>query len=154
MTRDHVNFAHPHVVENAVGRVAEKAADAAATVQGHSANVITVNFAGKEAHSTTEAAAPTVESAAQPAVESASTAVAPSLTPDTPRNPAAKHKAADNRVSLNTASAEELAAIKGLSKKLATAIVAARPFKSVEALLEVKGMGPKLLQKLHPLFRL
>jgi len=71
-----------------------------------------------------------------------------------PRNPAAKHKAADNRVSLNTASAEELAAIKGLSKKLATAIVAARPFKSVEALLEVKGMGPKLLQKLHPLFRL
>lgn len=51
-------------------------------------------------------------------------------------------------VSINTASSAELAAVKGLSKAVAAAIVAARPFASLDELLKVKGLGNKLLDKL------
>lgn len=57
-------------------------------------------------------------------------------------------------VSINKATAAELAAVKGLSRTLAAAIVAARPFKSLDALLEVKGLGPKLHAKLKPALKL
>lgn len=55
-------------------------------------------------------------------------------------------------VNINTATAENLAAnIKGVGKKKAEAIIAYReangPFKSVEELAKVKGIGQKLLQK-------
>lgn len=52
------------------------------------------------------------------------------------------------RVSINTASKTELAALKGLSKTAAAAIIAARPFKSIDELLTVRGIGAKLLDKL------
>ncbi len=56
------------------------------------------------------------------------------------------------RLNLNTASAKELAkGMKGIGLKKAEAIVAHReqhgPFKSVEELLKVKGVGPATLQK-------
>ena len=51
-------------------------------------------------------------------------------------------------VSVNVASAQELAAVKGISHKLARAVVAGRPYRALEELLKVKGMGPKLLQRL------
>ncbi|WP_374267159.1 ComEA family DNA-binding protein [Zoogloea sp.] len=51
-------------------------------------------------------------------------------------------------VSINTASATELAAVKGLSKTVAAAIVAARPFAHLDELLKVKGIGAKLLGRL------
>jgi DNA uptake protein ComE-like DNA-binding protein len=57
-------------------------------------------------------------------------------------------------VSINKATAAELAAIKGLPKTVATAILAARPFKTLDALLEVKGLGPKLYAKLKPSLKL
>ena len=57
-------------------------------------------------------------------------------------------KAKPAAVSINTASAAELAAVKGLSKTVAAAIVAARPFAGIDELLKVKGLGPKLLDKL------
>ena len=57
-------------------------------------------------------------------------------------------KAKPAAVSINTASSAELAAVKGLSKTVATAIVAARPFASLDELLKVKGLGNKLLDKL------
>jgi len=55
-------------------------------------------------------------------------------------------------VNINTATAESLAVnIKGVGKKKAEAIIAYRqangPFKSVEELAKVKGIGPKLLLK-------
>jgi competence protein ComEA len=57
-------------------------------------------------------------------------------------------------VNINTASASELAAIKGLGEVKAKAIVAYReqngPFKSVEQLKEVKGIGEQMLAKLRP----
>ena len=63
---------------------------------------------------------------------------------------AAKAAPADDagRVSINTASKTELAALKGLSKTAAAAIVAARPFKTIDELLTVKGIGANLLDKL------
>jgi len=57
-------------------------------------------------------------------------------------------KAAPAGISVNTASAAELAAIKGLPKAVAAAIVAARPFNSLDELLTLKGIGIKLLDKL------
>lgn len=59
---------------------------------------------------------------------------------------------AEARLNINTASAKELAkGMKGIGIKKAEAIVAHReangPFKSVEDLLKVKGVGPATLQK-------
>jgi hypothetical protein len=53
------------------------------------------------------------------------------------------------RVAVNRATAAELAAIKGLSRKVAAEIVKRRPYKSMEALIEVRGIGPRLLDKLR-----
>lgn len=52
-------------------------------------------------------------------------------------------------VSLNRASAEEISGIKGVSAKLAKALVEARPFHNFDEVLKVKGVGAKLLEKLR-----
>lgn len=57
----------------------------------------------------------------------------------------ARAPAADPRVNLNTATAEQLRQLPGIGPALATAIVAARPFSSVEDLLRVPGIGPRRL---------
>jgi len=52
-------------------------------------------------------------------------------------------------ININTATAAELTALKGVGDKLAASIVAYReangPFKTVENLVDVKGVGPKIL---------
>jgi DNA uptake protein ComE-like DNA-binding protein len=53
-------------------------------------------------------------------------------------------------INLNTASLKEVEAIKGVSKTLAKQIVDERPIASVDKLLSLKGMGPKLLEKIKP----
>jgi competence ComEA-like helix-hairpin-helix protein len=60
----------------------------------------------------------------------------------------------DRAVSLNTASRKEIAAVKGISNKVAENIVAARPFASLDELLKVKGVGAKLLEKVRQFIRL
>ncbi len=86
------------------------------------------------------------------AVASAAVAPAPTASPAKPaakkatKAPAVAAQAAT--VSVNAASVEELAALKGLSRAVAAAIVAGRPYASVADLLRVKGLGPKLLEKL------
>ena len=55
-------------------------------------------------------------------------------------------------ININTANADSLAVnIKGVGKKKAEAIVAYRqsngPFKAVEEIMKVKGIGKKLLEK-------
>ena len=57
-------------------------------------------------------------------------------------------------VSVNTASAAELAAVKGLSKAVAEAIVAARPYAKLDDLVRAKGMGAKLLEKVGKLLKI
>jgi competence ComEA-like helix-hairpin-helix protein len=57
-------------------------------------------------------------------------------------------------VSIQTASVEELAKVNGLNPKLAKEIVKARPFKSLNDLLKIKGIGEKTLQRLKALLTL
>lgn len=58
------------------------------------------------------------------------------------------------KVSVNSSSLKALQEVKGLPKAVAAAIIAGRPWASLEDLLQVKGMGPKLLEKLKPLIGL
>ena len=54
------------------------------------------------------------------------------------------------KVNLNTANVNELVKLNGICKTKAQAIVDYRkyhPFKKVEDLLNVKGIGPKILEK-------
>lgn len=69
--------------------------------------------------------------------------------------PQSKKAAADasKGVSVNRASEAELAAVKGMPKTVAKAIVADRPYAELDDLLRVKGMGPKLLEKLRALLQ-
>ena len=67
--------------------------------------------------------------------------------------PAAKAAAVPAPVSVNKASVEELAAVKGISKTVAAAIVAARPYARLDELLRARGMGPKLLEKVVQLLK-
>ncbi|MGL4648275.1 MAG: helix-hairpin-helix domain-containing protein, partial [Caldilineaceae bacterium] len=54
-------------------------------------------------------------------------------------------------IDLNTATLEELLALPGVGEKTAAAIVAARPFATVDALDTVPGIGPVTLEELRPL---
>lgn len=53
-------------------------------------------------------------------------------------------------VSVNAASLEDLAQVKGLTRKVAEAVIKGRPYRSLDDLIHVKGMGPKLLSKIAP----
>jgi competence protein ComEA len=61
-------------------------------------------------------------------------------------------------VSINRASARELEALPGIGPVLAGRIVTYRtangPFRSVDDLINVSGIGPKLLEQLRPHVRL
>ncbi|MCB9752788.1 MAG: helix-hairpin-helix domain-containing protein [Myxococcales bacterium] len=51
---------------------------------------------------------------------------------------------------VNEASAEELDSLPGIGPVLAGRVIAARPIESVDALLDVRGIGPKKLASLRP----
>jgi competence ComEA-like helix-hairpin-helix protein len=57
-------------------------------------------------------------------------------------------------LSIQTASVEELAKIKGLNLRIAKDIVKARPFTSVDDLLDVNGIGRKTLDRIRSLIKL
>lgn len=67
---------------------------------------------------------------------------------------AAKKKGSVELVSINEASVAEIAELKGVSEKLAAAIVAARPYTSPNELLRVKGMGVKLMTRIKDSIKL
>ncbi len=62
--------------------------------------------------------------------------------------------ATETQINVNTASASELATLKGIGEVKARAIVEHRekngPFKSVDALKDVPGIGDKMLETLRP----
>jgi hypothetical protein len=57
-------------------------------------------------------------------------------------------------VSIRHASLEELSVVPGLNRKLAAAIIKARPFRTFEDLLRVRGIGDKTLRRLHTVLSL
>lgn len=127
ITRDYVNFELPWVT-----------ARVPALVQAISDNVITVNFVSKEESS--------------PRAADTSPLPTPALAVAEPVQSTRRGKAESiTLVSVNGASKQELAAVKGLSNKLAAAIVAKRPYAALEQLLEVRGMGSKLFEKVRAL---
>jgi competence ComEA-like helix-hairpin-helix protein len=52
-------------------------------------------------------------------------------------------------INLNTASAKDLAELPGVGPKYADAIIAGRPYKTVDEVTKVKGIGPKTLEKMR-----
>jgi len=61
------------------------------------------------------------------------------------------------RIDLNTATRAELEALPGVGPELATRIMEFReqrgPFKNVEQLDNVKGIGPKLMERIRPMVK-
>lgn len=87
-----------------------------------------------------------IKAAAKPAAKAGKSA--------TKKASASKPAEKTGPVSVNTASAAELAAVKGISKTVAEAIVAARPYAKLDDLLRAKGVGAKLLEKLGKLLKI
>lgn len=60
---------------------------------------------------------------------------------------------AGEAININTADKELLMSVNGIGERLAEAIVAYRnqngPFRSIEELAEVKGVGPSVVEKNH-----
>jgi competence ComEA-like helix-hairpin-helix protein len=54
------------------------------------------------------------------------------------------------RVNINTATLTELESIPGIGPARAKQIVARRPYKSVDELIDISGIGPKSLESLRP----
>jgi len=55
-------------------------------------------------------------------------------------------------LNLNTAGKEELMSINGIGPVLSARIIAGRPYKTIDDLLKVKGIGPKKLEHIRPYF--
>ncbi|MFC5532075.1 ComEA family DNA-binding protein [Cohnella yongneupensis] len=99
--------------------------------------------------------------AALPVQQSEASPVKPSAQQTEPSSPAAPGpdakpdlKANESRLDLNEATLLQLENLPGIGPSKAKAIIAYREqhgeYRSVEQLLEVKGIGPKMLEKLSP----
>ncbi|MBN1276781.1 MAG: helix-hairpin-helix domain-containing protein [Deltaproteobacteria bacterium] len=68
------------------------------------------------------------------------------------QNQVTKAKSQQGSLDLNTATEKELKSIRGIGPVLARRIIADRPYRTVDDLLKVKGIGPKNLEKFRSCF--
>ncbi|MFZ3137897.1 MAG: helix-hairpin-helix domain-containing protein [Thermodesulfovibrionales bacterium] len=68
------------------------------------------------------------------------------------QNQVKKAESPQGLLDLNTATEKELQSIKGIGPVLAAKIISGRPYKSVDDLLKVEGIGQKTLDKIRPYF--
>ena len=68
------------------------------------------------------------------------------------QNQVKKAKSPQGLLDLNTASKKELQSIKGIGPALAERIISGRPYRTVDDLLKVKGIGPKKFENIRPYF--
>jgi competence protein ComEA len=61
------------------------------------------------------------------------------------------HAARATKVDLNTASRDQLEALPGIGPEIATALIAARPFQSLDELKDIKGIGEARFEQIRPL---
>ena len=61
-----------------------------------------------------------------------------------------KTKSPQGLINLNTATKKELQTIKGIGPVLSIRIATGRPYKTIDNLIKVKGIGPKTLEKIRP----
>ncbi len=137
VTRDYLNFFEPYTVQEF----------RPAVTLPEGGNVIEVRFRETNQQSATPPV--TLE---EPKVRPPNAEPQPAATPDpAPVKARAKNKAKPEPkpVSINRASQSELAAVKGISRKVAEAIVENRPYRRLDELLEVKGLGKKAIAKLE-----
>ena len=147
VTRDYVNFAVPYVVTWAP-----------TVIQAEPAKVISVHFAETETTGKTRGAEPKAITKALPKADTkaeikaetttAKPSVQASKAPAQPRKAKAPTQAV-GAVSINDASVDEIASIKGVSRKVAAKIVESRPFETLEQLLKVRGVGEKLFKRIR-----
>ena len=148
-TRDFINFSLPYLVETKTP-----------VSRSEDGKVIDVDFTGRKAPETDTAEAK-VEAKTETKTEAKAEVnkeetVAKTAEPAKAAQPAkaaatktAEVKADAQSVSINEATLQELEQVKGLNKKLAGVIYNSRPYKKLEDLLNLKGMGPKLLKKIQ-----
>lgn len=104
------------------------------------AGYVTRDFAELGTFPGSPAATETPAPAASPADESPAEPAAPKARP---------RKSPKGKLSLNTATLEELLAVKNLPRPVAARIVQERPFVEVADVMRVRGMGEKLFVKLR-----
>jgi competence ComEA-like helix-hairpin-helix protein len=149
VARDFTNFAIPFVVapivEEAPAPVVEKPV---ALVVAKAPEPAAVTTPAPEAAKPVALLAPAKTPADAPQSGSGVSPLNLIASAKTPANATAKG------VSVNTARVEELAAVKGLTRKLAEGIVQKRPFASLDDLRQVKGLGAKILAKVRSSLKL
>ncbi len=59
-------------------------------------------------------------------------------------------KQREKKLDLNRATGEELQSLKGIGPALSKRIIAGRPYKTIDDLIKVKGIGKRTLEKLRP----
>lgn len=145
VTRDYVNFSQPYVREIQpdhipAGTVAEPVVETAPV--GDVVGDVVSELAVEDVAEPVLEAAPVVDVVAEPVLQAAQAKSAP-------KKRQKQVKPTPQPVAVNTASEAELTAIKGIDKKVAQAIIAKRPFATLDELLQVKGIGNKRLDRLR-----